>query len=127
MRCQFVPEALPIGIVDDDDAVRESISSLARPVGFRTAVFSSAEAFLSSHYLNDAGCPILNVQLSRVSGLDLQKHLEKADRRIPIIFATACGNAHVRKEALDHGAVAFLDKPFGDETLLDAMRPALVQ
>jgi FixJ family two-component response regulator len=53
--------------------------------------------------------------------------LEKADRRIPIIFATACGSAHVRKEALDHGAVAFLDKPFGDETLLDAMRPALVQ
>ncbi len=127
MRCQFVPQAPLIGIVDDDDAVRESISSLVRPLGFRTAVFASAEAFLSSHYLNDAGCPILNVQLPRVSGLDLQKHLEKTDRWIPIIFATAYGNDHVRKEALDHGVVAFLDKPFCNETLSDAMHLALVQ
>jgi FixJ family two-component response regulator len=121
MRCQFVPEAPLIGIVDDDDAVRESISSLVRSVGFRTGVPSSAEAFLSSDYLKDAGCPILDMRLPRVSGLDLQKHLEKTDRRIPIIFAMAYGNYHVRKEALDHGAVAFLDKPFCDETLLHAI------
>ena len=127
MRCQFVPEAPLIGIVDDDDAVRELIGSLVRSVGFSTAVFSNAEAFLSSDYLNDAGYPILDVQLPRISGLDLQKHLEKTDRRIPIIFATACGNDHVRKEAFDHGVVAFLDKPFGDETLLNAMRLALAQ
>jgi FixJ family two-component response regulator len=127
MRCQFVPEAPLIGIVDDDDAVRESISSLVRSAGFRTAVFSSAEAFLSSDRRNAAECLILDVQMPRVSGLDLQKHLEKTDRRIPIIFATAYGADLVRKEALDHGAVAFLDKPFGDETLLDAMRLALVR
>jgi FixJ family two-component response regulator len=127
MGCQFVREAPVIGIVDDDDAVRESISSLVRSVGFRTAVFSSAEAFLSSNYLNEGRCPILDVQLPRVSGLDLQKHLEKTDRRIPIIFAMAYGNDHVRKEALDHVALAFLDNPFCDETLSDAMHLALVQ
>jgi two-component system response regulator FixJ len=127
MRCEFVPEAPPTGIVDDDDAVRESIGSLVRSVGLRTAVSSSAEAFLSSDYSNDAGGPIPDVQLPPVSGLDLQKHLEKTDRRIPIIFATASGNDHDRKEALDHDAVPFLDKPSGDETLLNAMRLALVQ
>jgi two-component system response regulator FixJ len=125
MRCQFVPEAPPTGIVDDADAVRESIGR--RSVGLRTAVFSSAEAFLASDYSKDAGGPIPDVQLLPVSGLDLQKHLERTDRRIPIIFATASGNNHDRKEALDHNAVAFLDKPFGDETLLNAMRLGLVQ
>jgi FixJ family two-component response regulator len=127
MRCQFVPEAPPTGIVDDDDAVRESIGSLVRSVGLRTALFSSAEAFLSSDYSNDAGGPILDVQLPPDSGLDLQKHLERMDRRIPIIFAAASGNDHDRKEALGHDAVAFMDKPFGEETLLNAMRLALVQ
>ena len=124
MRCQFVPETPLIAIGDDDDAVRESIGSRVRSAGFRTAVFSSAEPFRSSDYLNDA---ILDVQEPRVIGRDLQKHLEKTDRRVPIIFATAYGADLVRKEALDNGAVAFLDKPFGDETLLDAMRMALVQ
>jgi FixJ family two-component response regulator len=126
MRCQFVPEAAPIGIIDDD-AVRESISSLVRSAGLRTAIFSSAGAFISSDYSNDAGAPILDVQLPPVSGLDLQKRLERTDRRIPIIFATASGNDHERKEALDHGGVAFLDKPFCDETLLETRGLALVQ
>jgi hypothetical protein len=89
MRCQFVPEAAPIGIIDDD-AVRKSISSLVRSAGRAVA----------------AG------QQSRPSEAPGEK---------------ASGNDHVRKEALDHGAVAFLDKPFGDETLLNAMRLALAQ
>jgi FixJ family two-component response regulator len=60
------------------------------------------------------------------SGLYLQEHVKQMKCQIPIIFATACTDDHVRKEAFAHGAVAFLDKPFGDEALLDAMCLALM-
>lgn len=119
------PEFPLIGIVDDDPAIGASISSLVRSAGYRAAVFSSAQASLSSQHINRTECLILNVRMPQISGLDLQKRLGEMACRIPIMFATAYTDDDVQHKALDHGAVAFLHKPFGDEALFAAMRSAL--
>ena len=113
--------------MDDDAGVRESISSLVRSAGFRAAVFASAEDFLHSEELKHAACLILDVRMPGITGLDLQTCLVERARRLPIIFATGYPNEDAQKKALDKGAVAFLYKPFADETLFAAIRVALSQ
>src|SRR5579863_4796630 len=124
MRAMSEPNASLVGIVDDDSGQRESISSLVRSVGLRSAVFSSAEEFLGSEELKYADCLILDVRMPRISGLDLQSRLAEMACRIPIIFATGYSDEEVQRRALDDGAVAFLHKPFSDEALFDALRLA---
>jgi FixJ family two-component response regulator len=125
MRAASELKSSLIGIVDDDSAVRESISSLLRSAGFRTAVFSSAVDFLDSEELKCAACLILDVMMPCMNGIDLQVRLAEIRPRMPIIFATAYPDEMMRQRALDNGAVAFLQKPFGDEVLFAAMRTAL--
>lgn len=118
--------ALPIiGIVDDDEPVRDSISSLVRSAGYRTALFDSAEAFLQSDDMRDAACLILDIRMPGMSGLELQRRLSDMKRSIPIVFLTAHGDDELRARALGQGAAAFLLKPFADEALLSAIRSAL--
>jgi FixJ family two-component response regulator len=119
-------EARLIGIVDDDEALRESLSSFVRSVGFRPAVFPSAEAFLTSGQTHDPDCLILDVRMPGLSGLDLQSRMAGMGCQVPIIFASAHFDDEVRTRALDRGAIAFLPKPFSDEALLSAMHSALV-
>src|SRR4051812_1564910 len=99
--------ALLISIVDDDAAVRESISSLVRSAGFRVAVFPSGEEFLAAKCTKDAKYLILDVRMPQMSGLELQVYLQRTARRIPIIFATGYPDEAKQNKALDHGAVAF--------------------
>jgi FixJ family two-component response regulator len=115
-----------VAIVDDDKAVRESISSLMRSIGYSAVVFPSAEVFLNSRGMAEAECLILDVRMPGLRGLELQSKLARMDCKIPIIFATAQTDANIRTLALNGGAVGFLHKPFGDEALFDAMRLALV-
>lgn len=116
-----------IGIVDDDSGVRESISSLVRSAGFRAALFPSAEDLLYSDELKHAACLILDVRMPGITGLDFQTRLVDSARRLPIIFATGYADENAQRRALDKGAVAFLYKPFADETLFAAIRLALSQ
>jgi FixJ family two-component response regulator len=118
-------EAPLIGIVDDDEAVRDSISSLVRSVGLRAMVFPSAEGFLGSNWMHDSDCLILDVRMTGLNGLQLQWLLADMGLPIPIIFATAHYDDVVRRRALDQGAVAFLRKPFTDKALFEAMYSAL--
>jgi FixJ family two-component response regulator len=127
MRAASESKTSLIGIVDDDSGVRESISSLVRSAGFRTAMFSSAEEFLQSEELKHAACLILDVQMPGITGLDLQTRLAGRAWRLPIIFATGYADEDAQKRALDNGAVAFLHKPFADDTLFAAIRVALSQ
>ena len=127
MRAASESKTSLIGIVDDDSGVRESISSLVRSAGFRAAVFSSAEDFLHSEELQDAACLILDVRMPGITGLDLQTRLVERAWRLPIIFATGYADEDTQKRALDNGAVAFLYKPFADDTLFAAIRVALNQ
>ena len=78
-------EAPLIGIVDDDEAVRDATSSLVRSAGFGAAVFSSAETFLASDQIHNTGCLILDVRMPGLNGLDLQSRLAGMERPIPII------------------------------------------
>src|SRR5260370_22178503 len=123
MRAMSEPNASLVGMVDDDSGQRESISSLVRSAGLRSAVFSSAEEFLGSEELKYAACLILDVRMPRISGLDLQSRLAEMACRIPIIFATGYSDAGAQRKALDAGAVAFLAKPFRGKTIFDALHP----
>lgn len=114
-----------ISIVDDDDALRNSLDDLIRSLGFRTQGFPSAEAFLSSNQPRDTACLILDVRMSGMSGLDLQRQIVAANWQIPIIFITSHVDEVARVRALDAGAVAFLYKPFHEEELLNAIDTAL--
>ena len=114
-----------ISIVDDDDAVRNSLDDLIRSIGFRTQGFPSAEAFLSSHQARATTCLILDVRMPGMNGLDLQRQMVAADWRIPIIFITSHADDGARARALEAGAVDFLYKPFREEELVHAIDAAL--
>jgi FixJ family two-component response regulator len=120
-----VTEIPLISIVDDDEALREAIESLIKSVGFIARVFPSAEDFLRSGNADDTGCLILDVQMPGMTGLELQNHLVASKSRIPIIFISAHSDADARARALKAGAVGFLQKPFSEDALLNAINSSL--
>ena len=120
-----MPSVPLIAIVDDDDALRNSLDNLLRPVGFRVQGFSSAEAFLQAQHAPETACLILDVRLPGINGLELQRQLVAANWRIPIIFVTAYADDDARERALAAGAVAFLYKPCREEDLLCAIDATL--
>ena len=114
-----------IGIVDDDESVRDSISSLLRSAGYKTESFESAEAYLNSDRASEPNCLLLDVRMPGLSGLQLQSELNQQKVSIPVIFITAHPDEQVRERALSEGAVAVLGKPFNDEVLLGAIDSAV--
>ena len=114
-----------IGIVDDDESVRDSISSLLRSAGYKTESFESAEAYLNSDRASEPNCLLLDVRMPGLSGLQLQSELNHQKVSIPLIFITAHPDEQVRERALSEGAVAVLGKPFNDEVLLGAIDSAV--
>ena len=113
-----------IAIVDDDQSFREALESLLTLIGFRTAVFASARNFLDSPQFPNVSCAILDVSMPGMDGLELQRHLV-ATHPIPIIFITDLRDAKTREQAVQAGAISFLNKPFSEEVLSDALRSAL--
>ncbi|MFZ1009473.1 MAG: response regulator [Candidatus Sulfotelmatobacter sp.] len=118
-------EALVISVIDDDGSIRRALERLIRSFGFPVVGFSSAHEFLLSTHVRDTACLILDVQMPRMNGLQLQSHLARTGSRIPIIFITAYPDERQRTRALRAGAVDFLEKPFRDAALLDRIRRAL--
>ena len=114
-----------ISVVDDDEAVRESLGSLIRSVGFGVKAFASAEEFLNSDHPRVADCLVLDVRMPGMNGLELQRRLVASDYGIPVIFISAHGDEEARSRALREGAVDFLLKPFSEEALLNAIHSAL--
>lgn len=114
-----------VSVVDDDESVRESLPDLLRELGFSARAFSSAQDFLSSGYVDETRCLILDVFMPGMTGPDLQRKLKLGQRRIPIVFMTAINNGTVRSEVLKEGAVECLFKPFSDSALRDAINSAL--
>lgn len=114
-----------VSVVDDDESVRESLPDLLREFGFTAQAFSSAEAFLSSDCVDRTRCLILDVMMPGMTGLDLQRELARRGQEIPVIFMTARKNEALRERAFKQGAVKFLNKPFSDTALLDALNAAL--
>jgi len=118
-------ETRVIAVVDDDDSLRRSVGNFLRSVGFRVETFASAEDFLGSARRESAGCLVLDVRMTGMSGLDLLRHLAAGNARVPAVVLTAHGDEDIRQRCLGAGAVAFLDKPFHAEALLDAVQTAL--
>jgi FixJ family two-component response regulator len=114
-----------ISVVDDDESIRESLPDLLREFGFAAEVFSSAEEFLSSDYIDQTKCLILDVAMPGMTGPDLQRELTQRSQKIPIVFITAHSSGDVRSHLLKQGAVECLFKPFTDTALLQALNTAL--
>jgi FixJ family two-component response regulator len=114
-----------ISIVEDDDALRNSLDNLIRSLGFCAQGFSSAEAFLTSNQARATACLILDVRMPGISGLELQRQMLAQDWHVPIIFITSHADDDARARALEAGAVDFLYKPCREEDLLKAIDVAL--
>jgi FixJ family two-component response regulator len=114
-----------VSVIDDDEAVRESLPDLLRQFGFAAAAFASAEAFLESQLVGRTRCLVLDVAMPGMSGLDLQQELTRRHWEIPIVFITATGDQTIRPHVLALGAVACLSKPFSDTALLHALNAAV--
>jgi FixJ family two-component response regulator len=114
-----------MAIVDDDDALRNSLDNLIRSIGFRAHGFSSAEAFLRSDHACETACLMLDVRMPGMNGLELQRQIVAAHWQIPIIFITSHADDEARARALEAGAVAFLYKPCCEDDLLHAIDAAL--
>src|SRR5258708_27378418 len=113
-----------VAIVDDDQSFREALDSLLTLIGFRSAIFASARDFLDSPQFPSVSSAILDVSMPGMDGLELQRHLV-ATHPIPIIFITDLRDAKTHEQALRSGAISFLNKPFSEETLIDALNSAL--
>jgi FixJ family two-component response regulator len=114
-----------IAIVDDDEAMQDSIRDLMEAAGLVARCFGSAEEFLESDLHCAAACLIVDIRMPKMSGLQLQARLKEEERNIPIIFITAHGDPRMRIRAMRDGAVEFLTKPFDHHLLLKRVRAAL--
>ena len=114
-----------ISIVDDDESVREATKGLVRSLGYRAAVFGSAEEFLESERVQDTACVITDIQMPGLSGVELQSHLIAEGHRVPMIFITAHPEERTRAQALGAGAIGYLGKPFDEGHLIACLERAL--
>jgi FixJ family two-component response regulator len=112
-------------VIDDDEAIRVTLSSLFRSMGLQVELFASAREFAQIKMPDIASCLVLDIRLPGVSGLDFQAELAEADIRIPIIFMTGHGDIPMSVKAMKAGAIDFLTKPFRDQDILDAVIRAL--
>ena len=112
-------------VIDDDVAMRETLSSLFRSVGLRVELFGSAREFAEFKVPDAAGCLVLDIRLPGVSGLDFQAELAAKGISTPIIFMTGHGDIPMSVKAMKAGAIDFLAKPFRDQDILDAVIRAL--
>src|SRR5271165_2952761 len=114
-------------IVDDDPEFRDSVGRLLRSVGLHTQQFSSVADFFKAVPPDGPTCLVLDVRLPGLSGLELQRELAAANRKLPIIFITAHGDIPMTVQAMKGGAIEFLTKPFRDQELLDAIETGLAR
>jgi FixJ family two-component response regulator len=114
-----------ITVVDDDYSVREALPDLLKELGYSSAAFSSAKAFLSSTYIGTTRCLILDVAMPGMTGPELHRELQRLRHTIPVIFITALGDEALRPRLLAEGAVDCLRKPVSEQALIEALHTAL--
>jgi two-component system response regulator FixJ len=116
-----------IHVIDDDEAMRQSLAFLLGTVGMEVQTYESAVAFLEVAPTVKAGCVITDVRMPGLSGVDLLRQLRERKLGIPVIVITGHGDVPLAVEAMKIGAMDFLEKPFDDEALLASVRSALNQ
>jgi two-component system response regulator FixJ len=121
------PQPTTVYVVDDDEAVRNSLKLLLKSAGILAQAFASAPEFLSAYDASHPGCLVLDVRMPGMSGLEMQHELNVRGASIPVIFITGHGDIPMAVEAMQHGAFEFLQKPFRDSDLLERVQRALVR
>ncbi len=112
-------------VVDDDDAVRNSLRLLLKSASLSTTAFASAQEVLAGWTADQPGCLVLDVRMPGMSGLELQEELNRRGAIIPVIFISGHADVPMAVEAIQHGAFDFLQKPFSDQDLIDRIQRAL--
>ena len=120
-----MPGEAVVHVIDDDEAVRDSLSFLLRAADMSVQSHESAAAFVSLLPAVASGCIVTDIRMPGLSGLDLLRRLNDDAVRLPVIVITGHGDVPLAVEAMKLGAVDFLEKPFDDENLLAAVRAAL--
>jgi two-component system, LuxR family, response regulator FixJ len=114
-----------IFIVEDDDAVRESLQLVLESLGHTVSAFASAGAFLASFNTDLAGCLVLDIRMPGMNGMELQRKLNDNNSMLPIIFVTGHGDVPMAVEAMQQGAFDFIQKPYREQELLEKIDRAL--
>ena len=114
-------------IVDDDSSVRTALKRLIKSVGHTVTTFSSAREFLDHDHPDVPSCLVLDIRMPGLSGLELQEEMAAQGLTMSIIFITGHGNIPISVRAMKAGAVDFLEKPFDDQVLLDAIHHAIAK
>ena len=122
---RHVPELPIVCIIDDDASVRVAVERIARSMDLAAYTFESCRNFLDSAQLVNTSCIIADVQMPGMSGLELQRTLKTRGMNIPLIFITAYPDDKLRRQALDEGAVCFLNKPFQGTAIIECIERAL--
>jgi FixJ family two-component response regulator len=125
VRSNPVAARATIFIVDDDAAVRDSLKMLLRSVGQAVETFGSGQEFIDAYSEDRPGCLVLDIRMPGMSGLELQQKLNERHSIMPIIFITGHGDVPMAVEAMQAGAVDFIQKPFRDQDLIDRINQAL--
>lgn len=113
-----------VHVVDDDAAMRRSVAFLLESVGWMVRSFDSAEAFLAARPA-PVGCVVLDVRMHGMSGLEAQQAMRRRGIELPIVFITGHADVALAVQAMKLGAFEFLEKPFRDQALLDAVAQAV--
>ena len=112
-------------VIDDDEAVRDSLRLLLKSIGLPVQTRDSAYEFLPTYDPHQPGCLVLDIRMPGMSGLELQQQLNLRGATIPVIFITGHGDIPMAVEAMQHGAFDFLQKPFRDQDLITRVQRAL--
>jgi two-component system response regulator FixJ len=119
---------MPVGrtvyVLDDDESVRRSLERLLRSAKFEPVTFKHPDAFLTAAKTIKAGCLLLDIRLQGMNGLEVQLHLNKIRRDLPVIVMTAQGDIQTAVHAMKAGAIDFLEKPYSDRALLSSIETA---
>lgn len=119
------PDMAVVYVVDDDEAVRNSLRLLLDSVDLRCKTYASATEFLGDHNPDQHSCIVADIRMPGLSGLDLQEELNRRTSTIPILFITGHGDVPMAVDAMKSGALDFIQKPFRDQDLLDRIHQAL--
>jgi len=114
-----------IFIVDDDEAVRESLQALLEAKGHSPSTYDSAEAFLAAYRTGTPGCALVDLRMPGMDGLALLERLRKVGARLPVVMVTGHGDIALAVQAMKSGAIDFVEKPYSNETMLEVVQRAL--
>jgi FixJ family two-component response regulator len=114
-----------IAIIDDDPSMRQALQNLLCASGYRTEIYASAEEFVRAAITTEASCLVVDIELGDISGVELGRHLADTGFTFPIVFMTGSREETHRRQAMDLGCVAYLNKPFPADRLTEAITKAI--